>query len=274
MKLATTMYSWVNPEGPVLFKDGNVEKNIKMMNKYGYYGADLFIKNISKKDIKEYRKLFFDNNSKVVTLFAIFLGQQGVKLTEKDKARRECNISLFKQQLDNAKLIDAEGLGLGYIRGMRDKEETEEEAMKRVTECLWELGEYAENIGTKILLEPINRYEINTCNSAYDSVDYIKRNHLKGVSLCLDLFHMNIEDKSIEESIRHAKGLIANVHAPDSNRRAVGDGHLEFTSILSALKDAEYDGYLTLEAFVNDEKDLERTMKQSADILLPIIKRL
>ncbi len=272
MKLASTIYSWENPNGPVISKDGDVLSAVKMMKKYGYDGADLFIQGIPKSQILEYRKMFEDNDAKVVTLFAIFLGQNGVKLTEKDPVKARKNIEMFKEQLDNAKLIDASGLGLGYIRGTHEDGESEEDAMKRVTECIYELGEYAENIGTKILLEPINRYEINTLNNAYKAVDYIKDNNLKGVALCLDLFHMNIEDKSIEESLIHAGNLAMNLHAPDSNRRAVGDGHFDFVSITNALKSFDYQGYLTLEAFCGDAADAERTLKQSAEILLPLIK--
>ena len=43
-------------------------------------------------------------------------------------------------------------------------------------------GDYADEIGTSILIEPINRYEINTLNKAVDCVDFIKNNQLKGVS--------------------------------------------------------------------------------------------
>ena len=270
MKLATTIYSYNCPTGPVIFKDGNVKENVKLMKKFGYDGADLFIQGISKDKIIELRKCFEDENAEIVTLFAIFLGQNGVKLTEKNSIKRQRNIDMFKEQLDNAKLIGAKGIGLGYIRGTHEIDETECDALNRVASCLFELGEYAENIGSNIMLEPINRYEINTLNNAKQAVDYIKKNKFQGVSLLLDLFHMNIEDKSIEDTIRYAGNLITNLHAPDSNRYAVGDGHLDFLSITNALKEIKYDGFLTLEAFTND-CDIERTLKQSADILLPLI---
>ena len=272
MKLAVTINAFPNGGGPIIFTDGQVENNVKTMVKYGYTGADLFIAGVPKETILDYRRIFEDNGAKVATLFAIFLGQSGVNLAETDPEKAKKNKELFKAQLDNAVLIGAEGLGLGYIRGNYGKEETEADALKRIAESLVELGAYAKSIGTNILLEPINRYEINTLNNGYTTVDFIKNNGIEGVKLCLDLFHMNIEDRSIEGTIQHAKGMIGGMHTPDSNRYAVGDGHFDFPSIVNTLKSVDYDGFLTLEAFTKGtQEDIERTLRQSAEILLPLL---
>ena len=267
MKLAATMNAFPGGGGPIIFTDGNVRANVETMVKYGFTGADLFIEGVPESTIMEYKNIFESNGAQVATLFAIYLGQNGVSLAEKDKEKSIKNKALFKAQLENAKRIGALGLGLGYIRGRYGDNETEADALCRIADALHELGEYAEEIGTKILLEPINRYEINTLNVASDAVDFIYNNKLVGVQLCLDLFHMNIEDQSIEGSIRKAKGLIGGIHTPDSNRYAAGDGHFDYPPIIEALRDADYDGFLTLEAFPRNKDDIERTLKQSAEVL-------
>ena len=40
---------------------------------------------------------------------------------------------------------------------------------------------------------------------------------------------------------------LGHVHAVDNNRGVPGDGHLDFVSIIAALRDVGYSGYLSLE---------------------------
>ena len=229
---------------------------------------DLFIRKTEKEQIRKYRKMLEDNDMRVATLFAIYLGENGVKLTDPDPAHIARYTDLMKEQLDNAKEIGALGLGLDYIRGGYQQGETEADALKRLAQVLHVLGDYAENIGTQILLEPINRYEINTLNRAVDAVDFVKSNQLKGVLLQLDMFHMNIEDQSICNAISYAKGMIGNLHISSSNRHAVGTGSFDFPKVVDCLKQNGYDGFLTLEAFSDNP---EEALKMTAEHLKPYL---
>lgn len=56
---------------------------------------------------------------------------------------------------------------------------------------------------------------------------------------------MNIEEPSIEESIRKAGDRIFHFHYADSNRWYPGAGHLDFSSIIRALADVNYNGYVS-----------------------------
>ena len=56
---------------------------------------------------------------------------------------------------------------------------------------------------------------------------------------------MNIEDAVIEESIRACGDRIFHFHVADSNRWYPGAGHLDFGSILEALFDTGYQGFVS-----------------------------
>ena len=83
---------------------------------------------------------------------------------------------------------------------------------------------------------------------------------------------MNIEERSIEEAIRLAAGRIGHVHAVDNNRGAPGDGHLDFPSIIAALRDAGYDGYLSVET--QPEKQPRDTARRGIGVLKRIVDSL
>jgi len=61
----------------------------------------------------------------------------------------------------------------------------------------------------------------------------------------LDTFHMNIEEPSIQDSIRSCGDRIFHVHVADSNRWHPGAGHLDFSSILATLQEVGYDGFIS-----------------------------
>jgi sugar phosphate isomerase/epimerase len=56
---------------------------------------------------------------------------------------------------------------------------------------------------------------------------------------------MNIEEPSMEESIRICGDRIFHFHVADSNRWHPGAGHLDFRSILDTLFDTGYDGFVS-----------------------------
>ncbi len=268
MKLGCAVTSYA-ATGPIVFKDGNLKKNFRTMQKYGFESVDLFIKKTSREQALEYKQMLNDHGISVATLFAIYLGEQGVKLSEPDPVKRAHNVDLVKKELEHAVTLGAVGLGMGYIRGCHGENETEADALKRIAEALKILGEHAKSLGTTILLEPINRYEINTLNRAVDTADFIRNNQLDGITMQPDMFHMNIEDKSLPEALRYAGDLVGNVHISSTNRYAVGEGHFNFKEVIDALHEIGYNGSLTLEAFVGDP---EQALKQTADYLRPYLQ--
>jgi sugar phosphate isomerase/epimerase len=53
----------------------------------------------------------------------------------------------------------------------------------------------------------------------------------------------------LPSAIRSAGPHIGHVHFADSNRRAAGLGHTDFTAVVAALREAGYQGYLSAEVF-------------------------
>ena len=60
---------------------------------------------------------------------------------------------------------------------------------------------------------------------------------------------MNIEEIDLGEAIRAAGSKVGHVHFADSNRQAIGFGHTEMSSVITALQETNYDGYLSAEIF-------------------------
>jgi sugar phosphate isomerase/epimerase len=65
--------------------------------------------------------------------------------------------------------------------------------------------------------------------------------------VCLDTFHLNIEEEDMYEAIRLAGKRLFDFHVADNNRFAAGLGHLDWTKIIGTLKEIGYDGAVTNE---------------------------
>ncbi|MDQ1698122.1 MAG: hypothetical protein QOJ03_3475 [Frankiaceae bacterium] len=108
-------------------------------------------------------------------------------------------------------------------------------------------GEYADTLGVSLSLECWNRYETYFMNRLAQAVDLWQATGLTNGGVQGDTFHMSIEEASIPEAFRAAGPHLQHVHLADSNRAAPGAGHLDFTAILEALVEVDYDGWLAFE---------------------------
>jgi sugar phosphate isomerase/epimerase len=137
---------------------------------------------------------------------------------------------------------------------------TPDEDRRALLEALEELGEHADDEGTLVLLEPLNRYEDHMLNRLEGAVDLAKAVGRDSIRIMGDLFHMNIEEDDLGESIRRAGGYLAHVHLADSNRAHPGAGHTDFAPAFEALHEIGFDGYLAMECAVRG--DPERVLTQ------------
>ncbi len=131
------------------------------------------------------------------------------------------------------------------------------EAKKRrlvssIIEPLGRLGAFAKDRGVELLIEPLNRYSTPVCNTAKDAIYLIESIGQKKVGLLLDTFHMNIEEDSIEETITKSGSVLGQLHISDNNRKMPGFGHINFSEIINALKQIQFDKYISFEPFIPD----------------------
>lgn len=123
---------------------------------------------------------------------------------------------------------------------------------KLVVKHLKTVCKYAEKKNRKIALEPLNRFEtdfINTCDQALQMIQDVCS---PALSIHLDTFHMNIEEKDPAKAIRKAGKLLGHFHASGSDRGTPGNDHVDWASIAKALKGIRYHGDVVIESFTPD----------------------
>ena len=101
----------------------------------------------------------------------------------------------------------------------------------------------AKNGCPRLLIQPLNRYETKIINTVDEGLALLEKLNNPRVKLLLDTFHMNIEEANIASAISRAGRHIGLIHLIDNNRHALGTGHMDFKTIIRALRRAGYDGF-------------------------------
>jgi sugar phosphate isomerase/epimerase len=123
---------------------------------------------------------------------------------------------------------------------------TAEQEWRWVVEALREVYGLAEQLGVRMALEPLNRFETYFLNRADQAVALAKEVG-PNCGVCLDAFHLNIEEADLFAAIRNTGSRIADFHVADNNRMAPGQGSLDWRRIVETLRSVGYDGALTVE---------------------------
>jgi sugar phosphate isomerase/epimerase len=183
-------------------------------------------------------------------------------LTSPDAGIRKKAIAFIESIIDLAGSFGAPAI-IGSMQGRHGDGVDETNALDWLAEALGPLANHALQYGVPLLFEPLNRYETNLVNTVADGAWLRSKAGADNVQLLVDLFHMNIEEADVSAAIRAGVGAIGHVHFVDSNRWPAGCGHIDFAPIAVALRDIQYNGYLSAEAlpYPNPTAAAARTMQ-------------
>lgn len=137
---------------------------------------------------------------------------------------------------------------------------------KAVSDSLRYLDEVAARTGTKVYLEPLNRYQDHMINTLADARSYIEENQLKHTQIIGDFYHMNIEEDDISQAFHKNRDLLGHVHIADNHRYQPGSGSLDFKKHFEQLRADGYDGYIVYEGRIRAE-DPAAAYQQSLQFL-------
>ena len=232
--------------GPFVFW-GDAKNAISQAKQLGFDAIEIF-----PPDADSLRHLFLDKvlADMGMSVAAVGTGAGWVKhrlhLADEDQIVRQRAVDFIKTIIDCAAELGAPAI-IGSMQGRSSQAVRKETANAYLRDALDTLGRHAAQYDKVLLFEPLNRYETDQANTLDQGLALIEG--MPNVRLLADLFHMNIEEADLASSIRRAGHAIGHVHFADTNRMAIGFGHLDVPPIISALKDINYSGYLSAEVF-------------------------
>ncbi len=221
--------------GPYLFS-GDLALGVAGAQELGYDGVELSLLDSRCIDRAGIKKALQRHGVRALAIATgLSYARDGLSLYSDDSALRQGAVARMKGHIDFAGELGCPVI-IGGIRGKAGEAalrtgEAQREGAAAVAQCLL----YAERAGVSMLLEPVNRYETNVINTAAEGRELICMLGASNIKLLLDTYHMNVEEVCLEQSIKEAGPLLGYVHLADSNRRAPGWGHIDFSSVLHAV---------------------------------------
>jgi 5-keto-L-gluconate epimerase len=230
----------------IVFK-GDLEEVLHRAAEAGFKAVDLFLTSPDEAVHRRLKDSLRRFNVEVALLSPLgrLLGQ-GITFTHPDRKIRQLFFEHAREHLSLAAELHS-FVPVGFSRGRRQETETAEDYRQRLIEGLCRYDELAASIGAELVLEPINRYEINSVNTAAQALGILRECGLSHTGLLLDLFHMNIEESSFAAALTACAPHIKHVHFSDSNRQAPGLGHSDLQQCFMLLESLGYTGYYGIE---------------------------
>lgn len=248
-----------------------IEESLKKAVAYGYDGIELALKHAGQVNPDKLKTLCSNLGVSIpcISTGQVFAGL-GLYFTHPDKEKRAEVERVFKELIDLASDFGSM-VNIGRARGFVEEDETIENAQRRFVQIARKLAKYAGEKKVKLILEPVNRYEINFINSVEQGAALLETVGSKNMALMPDLFHMNIEDRNIGGELERFSKYVSYVHFADSNRLAPGQGHIDFKTIFESLRTINYHGWISIE--ILPKPDPDTAARQAVEYLRPLIDK-
>ncbi len=221
-----------------------IEVTVQRLAKYGYQALEIQGEPY-KYDTTQVKKLLDDHGVRCWGSVTLMLDERN--LLAKDENQRARSVTYVKDCIQMVSSLGGEVISVvpGTV-GKVVPDSTPELEWEWCVTALKEINDYARTCNVKIGIEPINRFETYFINRGAQALALAEA-VAPDCGVCLDIFHMNIEDDDPITAIYEAGDRLVNFHVADNNRMACGLGSLDWKAIIKALKDIGYDGALSVE---------------------------
>ena len=231
-----SMHNWMRAEP--------IDVTIRRLAKHGYDAIEIEGEP-SKYNTADVRGLLKEHNLRCFGSVSLMF--EGRDLIHADEAVRASTVQYLKDCVTMVKELEGEEMTIvpsqvGKVAAMASPEEEWAWAV----EGLKEVYDHSEKAGIVLGLEPLNRFETNFLNR-HDQALLLAEAVGPNCGICLDAFHINIEEANLYQAILNSHERLVAFHVADNNRMACGQGDYDWVRLLTTLKAAGYDSALTVE---------------------------
>jgi sugar phosphate isomerase/epimerase len=196
-------------------------------------------------DTKDVRKLLDDYKLSCWGAVTLTLGDRN--LCAKDEQQRAATVQYMKDVVTMVKELDGQEITIVPATvGKVVPDGTPDDEWGWCVDGLKEVHELASASGVRIAIEGLNRFETYFINRG-DQALALANAVAPDVGVCLDAFHMNIEEIDFFQAIRDVGDRLVDFHVADNNRMPPGQGAIDWEALVGELAGIGYDDYLTVE---------------------------
>ena len=231
-----SMHNWMRAEP--------IEVTIARLAKFGYSSIEISGEP-DMYDTKHVKTLLDDAGLKCWGAVTLMLGERN--LVAKDEAQRVASVKYVKDCITMVKELDGHEITIVPATvGKIIPDASPEEEWKWAVDGMAEIMAHALVEGVRPCIEPLNRFETYFINRGEQALALAEATG-PDCGVCMDAFHINIEEADLYQAIRDCGPRLVDFHAADNNRMPAGMGEYDWRKVVDTLKEVGYDGALTAE---------------------------
>jgi sugar phosphate isomerase/epimerase len=227
----------------------DLERRMQHLAALGYQGIELSAFHPLSYAIDEVRALSEKHRLPVVSLLSGWsYAEEGLCLASPDAGVRRRAVERIGEYLGQAGKVGAVVV-IGLMQGLRRDEADEAKAQQRIRECFRQVARIAENEKALAVIEPVNHLQVGFNHTAAEVAALVNQVGSPALTYMLDTIHLNIEERSVLETIRMHGPHIRHFHLCETNGGPYGSGNLDFASVLAALAEVDFPGYVSVKIY-------------------------
>lgn len=230
------MHNWMRSEP--------IEVTVRRLAKYGYKSIEISGEP-EQYNTTEIRKTLKEHGIRCWGSVTLMLGDRN--LLHKEEKHRETSVQYVKDCITMVKELDGSEISVvPSTVGKIEPSATPEEEWQWAVESMKQIYDHSQKEGIRIGIEPLNRFETYFINRGAQALALAEETG-PDCGVCLDTFHMNIEEADPFQAILEVGDKLVDFHVCDSNRMACGMGQIDWLKMMGTLRTVHYDGAVTIE---------------------------
>ena len=238
---------------PGIIPGDNDEAKLKWMKEHGFEAVEIYSLG---EDYMDWKKRADDAGLKIA---ALCIGSFGNRLVDEDERRRQRGYDELKVQLERAGAVGATGVVYVPLTNNPNPPDRPFQRIRELTvTMLRELGPFAAEHNTHIILEPLRRGEAWFLRQVADAAQIAKDAGVPGVCVLGDTYHMYTEETDDMGAFISGGEFVKFVHLGNGTRRQLPgqDDHC-FVKAMRGLKYIGYNGFMSFECGVAGDRAVE-----------------
>jgi protein FrlC len=250
--------TWVYSSFPSWLPAYPLDEVIRRLSNMGYDGIEIGCASphawpdfVSPERRKEIKQLLRTHQLDVSAMLPAPGGGPGVNVSSPIKLEREFAVKHYKDVIRLAH--DWECPTVIYIAGWAVFGTSQQDAWNYSLQALTECARYANELGITLVVEPTPT-DSNLVETADDALLLAEQTGEENVKVMFDTFHALYRNEVSSDYVYRMKDKLHHVHISDIDRLPPGQGSCNFDTVLKALKEIDYQGYLSMEVGFHTRK--------------------
>ena len=243
--------NWVYSSFPVWVPAYPLEEVIRRLARIGYDGIEIgaaaphaYPDYLTPERRREIRQVLDDSGIALSSMLPAPGGGPGFNAASANPLERAAAVDQYRKVAD----LCAEWGGeiLLYVAGWQVFGTSRKDAWNWSRESLEEIAGHAEGLGITVAVEPTSA-DSNLVDSCDDLLTMMAEVDRPNVKAMFDTFHTLYRNEVPTDYVYRLKDKLVHLHLADVDRNPPGSGVVDYVSLVEALRDVGFSGYLTME---------------------------